>query len=81
MPRTVSMMVGELIDASLRRILHMKESTVFSLTIAPSGHAAATTALCRATSPDRDVIAASVRYSVGVRGTSPPSHRRCDRWG
>ena len=38
---------------------------MFSLTTAPSGQAAATTARRRTTSPGREVIAASIRNSVG----------------
>ena len=39
-------------------------------TLAPSGQAAATTVRRRTTSPGRDVIAASIRNSVGVSSTS-----------
>ena len=45
---------------------------MLSLTIPPCGHAAATTARRRTTSPGRDVIAASMRNSVGVSIASLP---------
>src|SRR4051812_19932401 len=71
-PRAVAISSALPTSRSLRRKRAMYASSVFSLTIAPSGQAAAVSSRRRTTSPGLAASAASSRNSVGV-SASPPS--------